>query len=197
MSTYFKLRNLAILRTGYSFRGRIESAEEGDFLAVQLKNIDMDEGLKHEELTRTTLPGRAPSMLLENGDIAFVARGNRNYAVCAKDISSPTVLSQHFIHMRIQGTKQIFPEYLTWYLNTAYSAKRHLRKAAQGTALPTITRAMLENMPIELPDLKTQQKIVAIHETHLLEKQLLQKLIENNSVASRAMTNQLLKELKP
>ncbi|EDM25473.1 hypothetical protein LNTAR_25430 [Lentisphaera araneosa HTCC2155] len=190
------LNQLASIRSGYSFRGKITPALDGDFLVVQLKNIDIDNGIDINALTRTALPGRKPTITLEDGDIAFISRGHHNYAVCAKEIKLPTVLSQHFIHIRVNDTSKILPEYLTWFLNVSYSAKKHLLKASQGSALPTITRAMMEAMLIETPSIAMQEKIVLLHKLHLEKKLTLQKMLKNNSVANIALTNQILKEGK-
>lgn len=46
-----------------------------------------------------------------------------------------------------------------------------------GTALPHINRSALEDLPIVVPPLEVQTRIVKAHDCHLKEKALLEKLI--------------------
>ena len=194
MNTITNLKDHVELRSGYSFRGRIESSDDGEHRAIQLKDVDIEQGISYKELIQTTLPGRAPSMLVQNDDLLFVARGNKNYAICVQGVSSPMVASQHFIHIRIKSPKKLLPEYLAWYINYSLQAQKYFRQGAQGTALRSITRSMIEAMPLEVPSVKVQQKIIDLHQVHLHERTLLRKLLENNFKTHTALSNQLLNQ---
>lgn len=61
----------------------------------------------------------------------------------------------------------IRPDYLAWSINTA-EAQLYLDMNKQGQRISMISRRVLDDLPISLPDLQTQKRIV---ETSRLAKQ--------------------------
>jgi hypothetical protein len=53
------------------------------------------------------------------------------------------------------------PEYLAWAINQP-PAQRHFDVAARGTNIRMIPRSSLDDLELEIPDIETQEKIVAI-----------------------------------
>ena len=46
---------LAVVKSGYPFRGSIEEAADADALAVQMKDVDPEHGVSWPGVTRTAL----------------------------------------------------------------------------------------------------------------------------------------------
>ena len=55
----------------------------------------------------------------------------------------------------------VLPEYLAWAMNQP-PAQRHFDSFARGTNLRMVPRASLDALDIDVPELETQRKIVAI-----------------------------------
>jgi hypothetical protein len=55
----------------------------------------------------------------------------------------------------------VTPQYLAWAINQP-QAQRHFDAAACGTNMRMVPRASLEHLELDVPDIDTQQKIVAI-----------------------------------
>ena len=111
------------------------------------------------------------------GDILFVGRGYRIFAVLVDEDLTQTVASPHFFILRIKSEKLVRPDYLAWYINHT-RAQRYFSKHVAGTALPHINRQTLEDLPVILPPLQVQERIVNAHRCRLKEKALLETLIE-------------------
>ena len=79
---FFTIGRVASLQGGYPFRGSIEESAEGGTLAVQMKDVDLDRGVNWSGVIRTSLAGRKHPDWLKAGDVLFVSKGARFYAVC-------------------------------------------------------------------------------------------------------------------
>jgi restriction endonuclease S subunit len=113
------------------------------------------------------------SHLLFPGDILFAAKGNKNFAASITNKMGPCVASSIFLVLRVNGTarKKLIPEFLVWFLNHPNTQSK-LKSKAIGSALSSISKKVLEEMELELPDLHTQQCILIIDELRKKEKKL-------------------------
>ena len=66
--------------------------------------------------------------------------------------------------------------YLSWFMNSEW-AQGYFDKAAQGTKLRMISRSDLQSLPIEIPDLATQRRIVEVERLATEERRLSLRLI--------------------
>ena len=172
------IKHLVNLSAGHPFRESIQHAFDGDTAVVQLKDVDPEKGLDSTQLYRVHLTGRKSPDYLQQGDILFVGRGYRIFAVLVDQDLQPTVAGSHFFILRIRPTwHDIRPDYLVWYINHK-QAQRYFAQHIAGSALPHVTRTTLENLPILVPPLAVQEHIVKLHHCRLKEKALLEKLIE-------------------
>ncbi len=171
------LGSLSTLLSGHPFRGRIEHDPAGEFALVQLRSVDQEVGVLVDKLIRVTPGGRKNPDLLEVGDILFVNRGMRLFAVHIDKALGRAIAAPHFFIIRA-NTSRILPSYLSWYLNHK-RAQLHLVSRAAGTALPHVTRKTLSGLPVDLPSLERQEYIVKAYECWLRERSLLEKLKVN------------------
>lgn len=172
------LKNLAVLMAGHPLRGSIENVPDGDIAVVQMKDVNPEGRINLAQLYRVVLTGRKKPDYLREGDILFVGRGYRIFAVLVDKDLEHTVAGPHFFIIRVKTGKAIVrPDYLAWYLNHK-QAQRYFSQHVAGTALPHINRSTLEDLPVALPPLDVQARIAKIHDCRLREKALLEKLIE-------------------
>ena len=165
------------VQSGHPFRGSVPEVVEGNGYALQMRDLNPDGSVSWANLVRTSVDGRREPDWLVPGDVVFVARGQRNYAVCLSEVPLPTVCSQYFFLLRCK-TPTLTPEFLAWQINSA-PCQRYLAKNAEGTDQLGIRRPVLESLQIAVPDLETQRCIVSLHQHALAERKVLESLILN------------------
>lgn len=170
------LRSLAEIRVGHSFRTRIEDDPQGDIRVLQIRDVREGAEIPVELLPRMawSMVNQAP--LLKPGDVVLPARGDRYDAVLIRS-SAPTLASGqlYILHPNRAG---LTPEYLCWYLNQA-EARNYILKNRAGTGIPTLSRPVLGDMPVPVPALETQRKIVELQQLWQQEQSLTQQLLTN------------------
>ena len=188
-----RLKDLSTISSGYPFRGRIDDGARGEVSVVQIKNVDAETGVDWENLVRTRLTGRRKPDLLRKDDILFIAQGGRNIAACVKKIDVDAVCSPHFFLIRLKWGVPLLPAFLSWQINQTM-AQRYLSVSATGSHVTGIRRQVLENLPVSVPDMEKQEKIVAFHEMVVREKKLLLDIIENRNLQMRALVKTVFAE---
>ena len=115
--------------------------------------------------------------MLNYGDVLFAAKGTKNFATWYKSETQLSVASTTFfvISLKENLKKEIIPEYLAWYLNQPF-AQNFLKARARGTSMVSISKAVLEELEIPIPDLQRQQTILKITHRRKTEKELQQKI---------------------
>ncbi|HEX7634849.1 MAG TPA: restriction endonuclease subunit S [Noviherbaspirillum sp.] len=184
------LKYFAEIKAGYPFRGSVPEAEDGSTSVVQMRDIDPVHGVKWESAARTHLEGRREPDWLAPGDIVFVARGLRNYAVCLDEVPVPAVCSQYFYLLRVKNHEQLLPQFLAWQINRA-PAQRYLGKNAEGSDQLSIRRTVLEELPLAVPPLDRQHRIIELHKHALAERAILENLIRNRERQLDALASDL------
>jgi hypothetical protein len=172
------LGEIAEVRFGYPFRGPVKDAADGEAAVVQIKNVDADLGIDWASLVRTKLEGRRKPDWLQQGDIVFTARGNRNAAASVGKVSVKAVSSPHLYVIRLVRHDAALPEFLAWLMNQP-DAQRYFAQSAEGTNITSIRKQVLQDMPLRLPSLEKQKLIMRVDAAARLERQLLERLIEN------------------
>lgn len=176
---------------GHPLRGSIENVPDGDIAVVQMKDVNPEGRINLAQLYRVVLTGRKKPDYLREGDILFVGRGYRIFAVLVDKDLDQTVAGPHFFIIRVKAL--VRPDYLAWYLNHK-QAQRYFSQHVAGTALPHINRSALEDLPIVVPPLDIQARIVKAHDCHLKEKALLEKLIVKKKLFLDDLLDKTLEE---
>lgn len=184
------LKSLVTLSAGHSFRGSIENNPKGDVTVIQMKDVDVEKGLDTSSLFRVHLAGRKKPDYLQQGDILFVGRGYRIFAVLIEQPLENTVAGSHFFVLKANH-QNVRADYLAWYINHK-QAQHYFSQHAVGSALPHVNRTTLEALPVVLPPLTIQEAIVKAHLCRLQEKALLEKLIEKKKQFLDELLNQTL-----
>lgn len=160
------LKNIATIQTGVFAK----PAQNGDIVYLQARHFDENGlliGELHPDLMAVDISDKH---ILKTGDVLFAAKGTKNFAAVFEDHNPPSVASTSFFVIRIQN-RAILPQYLTWYLNNPDS-QQFLKSFARGTSIASISKAVLEDLEIFIPDLKTQELILKITQLRNAEKDL-------------------------
>ena len=192
-----KLGDLVDIRPGYPFRGRIETTKDGDGYVVHPRNVSPEQlifsnsGDKPMEMA--LFQGRKEPEYLNTGDVLFLAKGHRNFAVYVEGVPENTVITPFFFLLRVKEAQNesILPAFLAWQINHS-SAQTYFARGGQGTAVRSVTRGQLQDLPVLLPAMEQQKNMVGLVTTAQQEKQVMKSLIENREQQLKAIGQQLL-----
>ena len=184
------LASVCEILPGYPFRGKVPEVDASDIRVVQLKDVSVEQGISWSTCQQTTLTGKKAPDWLRPGDVLFVAKGNRNYAVAVEDTpSQPAVAAPLFYLLRCHAA--LLPEYLAWWLNQE-PCQRYFEQNAEGTQAKSIRRSVLAEAPLALPPLSRQAALAALQQNLRQQQQTLQHLISNGVQLQRRLANDLL-----
>lgn len=150
------LRHIAFIQTGLFAK----PIAKGDILYLQAKHFDENGNLRsslHPDIKADYITEKH---LLRTGDVLFAAKGTKNFATVFENHNEPAVASTSFFVIR-PTQKHINPHFLVWYLNHP-STQKLLKGQAIGTSIVSISKAVLEELEIPVPDIKTQKAILQI-----------------------------------
>jgi hypothetical protein len=187
---FYELGFAVDVKSGYPFRGSIDESVNGDALAVQMKDVDSESGVDWTGAIRTSLVGRKQPDWLRAGDVLFVSKGMRFYAVCINEPPSPAVCSPHFFHLHVVPHVPLLPAFLAWQINQP-PFQRQLQQAAEGSSQLSIRRPVLESLTLSVPSLADQHRIVALSELARQERRALHQLIHNREQQLHALAEDL------
>jgi restriction endonuclease S subunit len=175
-----KLGEIAEIRTGYPFRGRIERVEEGNCLMVQMGDVRASAGEVADVQTRVVAPDGPGKHLLHYGDVLFTGRGVRNEAATFVGSSGDVIAAPHLFVLRTNGGVA-FPDYLTWFLNLPQT-QEHIRAMRRGSAVPFVPMTTFAELEVPLPSIEMQNLIAGIQRLSLQEQNLLRQIREHRRV---------------
>ena len=119
-----------------------------------------------EDSFRYVTETKADSLGRDNahrGDIVITHRGTLGQIVCIPETSKYDryVISQS--QFRVKCNEKVLPEYLVYYFHTAIGQHKLLSNASQ-VGVPALARASttFQKIEVEIPDIKTQQKVVSV-----------------------------------
>jgi restriction endonuclease S subunit len=184
------LTDIAIVKAGHPFRGKIVEDTVASTYVVQIRDIDNDGYIHWQRLIRTNITGRKSPDWLKKGDVLFAARGARNAAAYVGDIDKPTVCAPHYFLIQITD-KSVLPEFIAWQLNQE-NAQRYFANSAEGSAQMNIRRAVLEATPLVIPSIEKQKAIIGFDNKVKQEKRLLNDLIDNRAKQMQGIAKTLL-----
>ena len=189
------LRDIANVSLGYPFRGKVEEIDPNRETAtpvVQLRNCSIEHGIDYTSCAFVESPNKASNHYLQDQDILFAARSSQNYAVLFekdKACDHDYIASLNFFIISITDNN-ILPNFLVWQLNQTI-CQQYFDKNSEGTAAKNIRRPIMEDLPIAIPDLATQQNIVKLAQAQNKERQLFSQLIQSNERIMTAIAQQI------
>lgn len=120
---------------------------------------------------------------MRGGEVIFKSRGEPNVAAPVNTkLEEPIVVILPLVILRPKAGLTL-PDYLAWAINQPRS-QRYFDTEAQGTSMRMISKAVLEELDVPLPDIETQARIVAIHKLAKREGALLRDLADRREQLS-------------
>lgn len=184
-----RIADLCTIQTGYTTRKRLHPVSQGGVLAIQLRDVAADGEVNPDTLTRVELGELPDRYFAYAGDVVFRPRGDRNIASALDNrLPEPALAILPLVVLRPR-LDIVTPEYLAWAINQP-DAQRYFDRMARGTNMRMITRAVLSDLRLDIPDIEIQQRIVAADALSKRERMLTLLLAEKR----RKITSRILRE---
>lgn len=169
-----KLRGIATISTGYSFRSRLKHDPNGDTYVIQMGDIDPLYGVKFAQLVKIRLKEKHDRFLLQNNDILMVSKGNNLNAYSLNWMKDRIIAVNSLITIRIEESAYL-PDYVTWYLNSP-KVQHFIQQVAAGTGTPNLSKKLLSEIDIPFINPEKQKLIGKIDVSKRRESVLLAEL---------------------
>jgi hypothetical protein len=191
-----KLKKLVKIQSGYINRGKIDPRNDGTCLLLQAKDVAANHlSYRTDALVRFMPKLSGKDWFLKSGDILFMARGARNFSVLIDKLPGSVLAAACFFVVRISNS-EILPEYLWWYLNQLPVEEYLKRFSGRGVHMPVIRRAVLENIDIPLPPIKTQTQVSNMTMLLQREQDLYKKLAKKRKYLMTEICLQSVRNIK-
>lgn len=156
-----KLKEIADISTGFSFRSKIKHNPEGDTKVIQMSDVDKYRGITIEKLQWISdFDPRSERYFLDAGDVIMVSKGYNMNAFVVPQGLGKVVTVNSFLVMKPKNIL-VLPEYLAWLLNSKRT--QHFFKAmAAGTNVPNLSIQALETLDVHLPPMEEQHNIAEL-----------------------------------
>lgn len=176
--------------SGYSFREKVKNNINGTVKVIQLKNVKDDYTGINQNCVLIHNTKIKDKHFLSHGDVLFIAKGTKNYAIPFKANSTPTIASSVFFILKI---KQHIanPAYIAWFINQK-NTQNYFKSNSSGTYTMSVSKSVLENTPILLPSLEKQHIIAKIAQLQNKEQALYNKIA---NIKKSVTQYQLIKSL--
>ncbi len=184
-----RIADLCTIQTGYTARSRLQPVLQGGAPAIQLRDVAADGAVDPDTLIRVELGELPDRYFARAGDVVFRSRGDRNTASALDErLAEPALAILPLIVLRPR-LDVVTPAYLAWAINQP-DAQRYFDRMARGTNIRMIPRSVLNDLCLDIPDVETQQRIVATDALSKREKALMLLLAEKR----RKITSRVLRE---
>ena len=169
-----RIAEIGSVFSGYHFRGGVNHIADGRYAVIQAKDVDDSLRFGQERLVRVNLEADPERYLVRQGDVVFLSRGIRPWALPIVEPIGDTVVPSSFYILRADA-QRVRPEYLAWFLNHP-KTQATLGDIAKGSNIPFISMREFGDFPVQIPALKIQEKIVSLARLNDREQQLLKEL---------------------
>jgi len=174
-----KLKKIAAIQSGYSFRARLESMPSGSIAVIQMKDLTDSNQVCCDQLVKIDVDVPKAHHLVRPGDLLFRSRGLTNNSALVVDDPGSAVLAAPLLRIRVTSNS-VLPEYLNWYISQA-PAQSYFASCAEGTALKMISKQSLENLEVCVPSIARQRLVVEMASLAAQEQRILKTLTEKRN----------------
>lgn len=172
-----KIKKLATVQMGYSFRSRLEASGGGEVAVIQMKDLLDDNTVGCDDLVKIDLDAVKEHHLAQRGDLVFRSRGSLTTAAVLLEDPGKAVVAAPLLRIRVTKPDKVFPEYLNWYISQR-DAQIFLTSRAKGTVQKMISKQAIEDLEVALPTLEKQKNIVELATLSAREQTLLYTLAD-------------------
>jgi restriction endonuclease S subunit len=185
------LKDVAEIRSGYSFRSALEEMEEG-VPVVQIRDLTDSGRVDPASVIRVPDEGFKDRHFAKPGEVLFAARGAQRSAAVVEGALGEMVAGSQFLVLTVKEPDRVSPEFLAWLLGTE-SVRRQLDAKAAGATIPHVSIAMLSQVKVDIPSVAAQDRLLEMREAADREVNLLQNLIAETRVRNEAVLAEFLK----
>jgi len=174
-----KIKHIAKVQMGYSFRERLDIETKGNFSVIQMKDLDKDNTVSCDNIVKIQMAQAKLKKhhLVQKGDLIFRSRGLvSTSAILLKNLGL-AVVAAPLLRIRINKQHQILPEYLNWYINQN-NAQQFFTKRSKGTVHKMISKKTVEDLEINVPDIQRQRNIIELAQLSYVETELMNQIIQ-------------------
>lgn len=172
-----KLKSVASVQMGHSFRTRLDPDQSGNVVVIQMKDLTEDNRLNQGELVVIDMKELKEKHRVEVNDIAFRSRGLTNTAALIDAELENAVVAAPLLRIRVEKKNKIDPAYLCWFINQPASQAALLSQST-GTVQRTIGKSALESLELVIPPIDVQIKIVELERLAINEQRIMKELAE-------------------
>ena len=187
----YKLKDIALVQMGLSFRSRIEPDTDGNVAVIQMRDLTEDK-LDYGNLMTININDINERHLVKYKDLVFRSRGKTTTATIIDQEPGQAVVAAPLFLIRATS-KNLLPEYLCWCINQS-SSQAFLHSRATGTVMTMIGKSVLDALEIPLPNLEIQEQIVTLADLLNKEQRLMKDLAEQKEKLVKAIQMQLVTE---
>ncbi len=166
-----KLKEIADIRTGYTFRNAINKKQHGDFLLIQMSDLDALNESKIDGIKSINMKIRSAEWTLKEGDILIKSRGTDFIPVTVQKELHGAVFAYPLLRLRL-NRKFAIPEFIAWQMCQP-KIQRQLHRASSGTSVQMLNLQNLKDLELNLPSMDQQHKIQEIVGLMKYEEKLL------------------------
>lgn len=170
-----KIKKLATVQMGYSFRSRLEVSESGGVAVIQMKDLLDDNTVGCDGLVRINMDDVKEHHFVRRGDLVFRSRGLVTAAAILLEEPGKAVVAAPLLRIRVTKPDKVLPEYLSWYIGQR-DAQIFLTSRTEGTVQKMISKQAIEDLEVALPNLEKQKNIVELATLIAREQTLLHAL---------------------
>ena len=185
------IKDIAIIQMGYPFRSRLEFKLDGAVSVIQMKDLGSDNIVHCESVQKVDMEIPKEHHLVQKGDLIFRSRGVTTTVAILNQKPRITIVSAPLLRIRINNNA-VLPEYLCWFINQDVS-QQYLKMRQEGTHGGMISRQILEGLPVNIPSLEKQRKIIEIINLQNRQVKLEKKRIDKQDQIISAMMLKLAK----
>jgi len=175
-----KLKNLATVQTGYSFRSRLDADEAGELSVIQMKDLLADNTVSLDDLLKISMSEVKAHHFVRRGDLVFRSRGLITSSAILSGDPGPAVVAAPLLRIRVKDTNKALPEYLNWFLSQR-DAQAFFASQATGTAQKMVGKEAIEELEVFLPPLSKQRAIIELAALSEREASLLRTIAEKKA----------------
>lgn len=167
MQRAIQLSDVTEILLGYPFRERLEKSAprpgaepSAQLLVLQAKDLTEDGGVIFDEAAVVADFHKSWRFEVQPGVIAFQPRGVTYRAALIGDLprGKRAILAAPLYLIRPRSTDAIDPAYLIAFLNSP-ATQATLRLGATGSALPQVSRKVLDSLEVPLPPIDKQRRL--------------------------------------
>lgn len=168
-----KIKEIAEINSGYTFRKSIKDDPKGDTFVVQAKNISYSNSLELDDLIKISSSIIKNNNFLEYNDIMIVSRGTGLGSFKSGIfLNKEEVIPSSSLHVLRIKDVTVLPKYVFVYLNSEYGQKELFQATTGGSYIRSLPIKNLLELEIPIPPIHSQKLFISLYENIQRQKDI-------------------------